>query len=429
MKSWIENQYFLKTLLKELKSKIMGGKMKILVVCQHFYPENFRINDICIELVKKGHAVTVLTGLPNYPEGKVLKEYRGHKNRKQFVNGIKIERCSLVGRGKSTLMMGINYIWFLLFGSLKAMRMKKDFDVVYVYQLSPITMAWPAIVVKKMAKIPMIIHCLDQWPISVTTGPISKNSVIYKILYKISRWTYLQADKITISSKSFKNYFEQELKISKAMKGLIYYPSYAESEYENVGTEENGRFDIMFAGNIGPAQNCETIVECAKLLKDKKDITFHIVGDGLSRKHCEELAKKYTLGNVIFHGFHAISEMPYFYRLADCFMITMVDNEVVNSTLPAKIQSYMLAGKPIVGAISGEVKFVVDEAECGMCTDSGNAKELAGIILKIYKEDKKLEQWGKNGLKYYKNNFEKEKCISDLENILMNEIRRDKHDR
>lgn len=398
--------------------------MKILVVCQHFYPETFRINDICYELVKKGHHVTVLTGLPNYPKGKVWKEYKWFKNRNQIVEGVHIKRCSLIGRGTSTLLLGINYLWFTVFGCIKALLMKKDFDIVYVYQLSPITMAWPAIVVKKLKKIPLLIHCLDQWPISVTTGPIAKESALYKLLYKLSVWTYNKADKIIISSKSFKKYFETELHISESDKGLVYYPSYAESDYENVTQEDNGVFDLMFAGNIGPAQSVETIVETANILKDHKDIVFHIVGDGLSRVDCKNLATKYGLTNIQFHGFHDVSKMPAFYSLADSFIITMVDNEVVNSTLPAKIQSYMLAGKPIFGAISGEVKEVVEQAKCGICCASGDYQGLANSILEAYNKKEELQQWGQNAKDYYYAHFEKEKCINDLINIFDEEIKK-----
>ena len=262
-----------------------------------------------------------------------------------------------------------------------------------------------------------MIHCLDQWPISVTTGPISKKSKIYDILSKISIWTYRQADVITISSKSFQKYFENELRISSEEKGLIYYPSYAENTYQNMKFVDNKMFDIVFAGNVGPAQSCETIVECAELLKEKQDIHFHIVGDGLSREACEKSANEKGLKNITFHGMHKLEEMPKYYSLADAFIITMVDNEVVNSTLPAKIQSYMLAGKPIFGAISGEVKEVVEEAECGKCTISGNAEELAHLIEHYYQNADLLKQWGENGLKYYQKHFEKEKCISDLEKI------------
>ena len=384
--------------------------MKILVVCQHFYPENFRINDICFELVKKGHDVTVLTGLPNYPKGKVFKEYRWFKNRNQVINGVKIKRCSLVGRGNSTIMMGINYLWFAFFGSLKALFMKKDFDLVYVFQISPITMAWPAILIKKIKKIPLIIHCLDQWPISVTIGPIKKGSLIYNIIYKIS-------------SKSFKNYFINELNISKKSKKLIYYPSYAESCYGNINFENNKVFDLVFAGNIGPAQSVETIIEAANILKNHKDIFFHIVGDGLSKKNCEDLAKKYKLKNIKFYGYFPVEEMPKFYNKADAFLITMVNNDVVNNTLPAKIQSYMLSGKPIIGAISGEVKNVVKDANCGLCCESLDYNELAKIILEAKNNSDMLKIWSKNSKNYYLKYFEKDKCINNLVKIMKKTIR------
>ena len=390
--------------------------MKILVVCQHFYPENFRINDICYELKKRGHDVTVLTGLPNYPKGKVFKDYKWHKNRKQIINGVKVIRCSLVGRGSSLLGMIINYMWFAISGSIKAFFMKKNFDVVYVYQLSPITMTWPARVVKKIAKIPLIIHVLDQWPISITTGGVSKNSLPYKILTKWSKNAYNSADIISCSSKSFKDYFINELGISED-KRFIYLPSYAEDDYKNINGEKNDNFDLVFAGNIGPAQSVETIIEAANLLKDKKQIKFHIVGDGLSYNSCRTLADKYNLDNVIFYGYHPVSDMPKYYSIADAFLITMVDNEVVNSTLPAKVQSYMVAARPIIGAISGEVSDVIKEADCGLCCKSLDYKGLANLILTASKSDK-LKDWSDNAYNYYEKHFKKEKCIDDLENLL-----------
>ena len=396
--------------------------MKILVVGQHFYPEQFRINDIAFELVKMGHDVTVLTGLPNYPKGKVLKEYKWFKNRKQTINGVKIIRCSLVGRGTSTIKMAINYLWYAFFGSLKALFMKKDYDIIYIYQTSPITMVYPARVVKRLRKIPLVIHCLDQWPISITTGGVKKESFIYKILYKISKKCYEKTDLITISSKSFKTYFESELKISYKDKGLNYWPSYAEDDYKNTKSINNKVFDLVFAGNIGPAQSVETIIEAANVLKKEKDIMFHIVGDGLSRAACENLAKQYKLTNVIFHGLFDVSKMSPFYDLADAFLITMVDNEVVNSTLPAKIQSYMVAGKPIIGAISGEVKDVIEEAKCGLCVKSLDYKGLADCILQAKKEKSKLKIWGAAAYKYYQDNFEKSKLMKELEKTMLNTI-------
>lgn len=397
--------------------------MKILVVSQHFFPEQFRVNDLCYSLAERGHSVTVLTGLPNYPKGKIYKGYKFFRKRNQNINNVKIKRCTLIGRGNSTIRLGINYLWFAFFASMKALFMKKDFDIIYVYQTSPITMAWPAIVMKKLAKKPLVINCLDQWPISVTTGPINTDSLLYKILYKISKATYNKADLITISSSPFKNYFEEVLKIKD--KGLIYTPSYAENVYDNIKTKENGIFDFIFAGNIGPAQSVETIIEAANILKNNKKIKFHIVGDGLSKANCIKRAEELNLKNVEFYDFRPVTEMKELYEMADAFMITMVDNEVVNATLPAKLQSYMLAGKPIIGAINGEVKEKIKEANCGLCCKSLDYKKFAEILQKMANSSREqIDKWSENAYNYYKNNFEKEKCIDNIEKVFNNLINR-----
>ena len=391
--------------------------MKILMVCQHFYPEQFRINDICFELALRGHEVTVLTGLPNYPEGRVFPGYHAKAKRDETVRGVRIIRTFLIGQGTNVLTLGLNYLTFIVSSVLKAKRLAGPFDLVYSYQLSPISMVWPAITVKKRFGIPLILHCLDQWPVSLTAGPFRKDTAVYRWFEKISIRTYRAADVILLSSRSFRKYFETELGITAEEKGLIYYPSYAESDYDNVGSEDNGVFDLVFAGNIGPAQSVETIIECAGYLRERRDIHFHIVGDGLSCGKCRKLAEEMQLTNVTFHGFHPVSDMPAYYRLADAFLITMVDNEVVNSTLPAKIQSYMLAGKPIFGAIGGEVADVVKEAGCGLCTGAYDAKGLADLIASRSGDASSLKEMGEKGRAYYLRHFEKETCIRALEEI------------
>lgn len=392
--------------------------MKILVVCQHFYPEQFRINDICFSLAKRGHDVTVLTGLPNYPKGKVFPEYRYHKNREQLINGVKIIRCSLIGRGSNPITFGINYAWFAISGKLKARTLNDKYDLVYSYQTSPISMVWPAITVKKKQHIPLVINCLDQWPISVTTGPISKKSLFYKWLYRISVNTYKKADLITITSRSYEEYFNNELHLSTEKYGLVYWPQYAEDIYQKTTFTNNGTFDLLFAGNIGPASSVETIINAAVILKNEKNIKFHIVGDGMNREICEKIAKDNGLSNVTFYGYHPVNEMQQYFDLADTFLITMVNNEVVNRTLPAKMQSYMLAKKPILGAINGEANTCITSAECGLSVNSGDSEGLANIILKASKQPNIWKTWGNNGYNYYENHFAKEELLNQLEEIL-----------
>lgn len=388
--------------------------MKILIVSQHFYPESFRINDIAFSLAKRGHEVTVLTGLPNYPSGIIYPGYRHGEKRDQLINSVHIIRSSLVGRGKSLWRFGLNYLWFAIAAKNKAKKLKTKFDLVFCYQTSPVTMAWPAIEVKKRQKIPFILLCLDQWPISITAGPFRYNSLPYKFFWRLSRDTYQQADRILITSQSFKDYFETELKLDAKTYGLDYWPQYAEDDYAHTQVINNQLFDLVYAGNIGPASDCETIVKAAKLLISHKDIHFHVVGDGVNRQICEKLAE--GLENITFHGFYPVNKLKAFYDLADAFLITMKDNEVVNYTLPAKMQSYMLAAKPIVGAINGETKRVIKVANCGYCSEASNAHHLAENILSL-KKDTEIKQKGKNALKYYQQHFNKEKLLTQFEEI------------
>lgn len=398
--------------------------MKILIVSQHFYPEPFRINDIAKELVKSGHSVTVLTGLPNYPSGIIPNEYRSLKQRSELYEGVRILRTSIIGRGTSLNRMGLNYLSFAINASIRAFFLKERYDVVFCFQTSPVSMALPAIAYKSRHKIPFVLYCLDQWPISLTAGPFKEDTLAYRFFYHFSRWIYNQADTLLLSSQSFKAYFANVLKISSSDKNLTYWPSYAESLYQEIAHVENEQFDLVFAGNVGPAQNVEMIIEAANALKSYTDIHFHIVGDGLSLWACKQLAQKYNLNNVSFHGHHPVEEMPKYYAIADAFLITMVDNPVVNQTLPAKVQSYMAAKRPILGAINGEVRNVVEDAQCGLVTSSDDLKGFILNILEAQKNPNLRSKWAENGFKYYNEHFNKDILINQLISIFTENIQK-----
>ena len=366
--------------------------------------------------------MTVLTGLPNYPEGRVFDGYRHGENRDQVVNGVRIIRCHLVGRGRNIIGFGINYAWFAISGILKARKIKDDFDLVYSYETSPVSMVYPAITVKKKKNIPLIVNCLDQWPISVTAGPIPEKSLFYRFLYNMSVSIYSKADLITITSESFRSYFENVLKLPAEKYGLVYWPQYAEDTYQAIGRKDNGVYDLLFAGNIGPASNVEMIVETARLLQDDKKIFFHIVGDGMNRPQCEQLAESYGLDNIRFYGSHPVEEMPPYYELADALMITMVDNPVINYTLPGKMQSYLASGKPIAGSINGETQRVIKEAGCGICVPAEDAAGFAAAIRKLASDPEDRLQRGANGRTYYQTHFDKNRLLDQLEDIFAKTI-------
>ena len=395
--------------------------MKILVICQYYYPEPFRITDICESLVIRGHEVTVLTGLPNYPEGVVLEEYRHGERREEVLGGVKIIRCHETGRGKTKVRLFFNYLSYAVSATIKACRMNEEFDVVFVNQLSPVMMGIPAIAYKKKFKKNILLYCLDLWPDSLVAGGVKYDSIVYGIFYKISKWIYTSADLILVSSSMFENYFGEVLGIDKT--NMIHLPQYAEdlflgsTDKSGTQTHKRGLFNFVFAGNIGEIQSVDTIIKAANELKSRDDIFFHIVGEGAKLEYCKNLTDELVVNSIKFYGRKAIEQMPTLYEMADAMLITLKGNKALSLTLPGKVQSYMAAGKPIIGAIDGETRLVISKANCGYTCDAEDYLALANLIIEFCRTDEK-EQMGKNAQEFYLENYSKDKFMAALENAL-----------
>ena len=394
---------------------------KILVICQYYKPEPFRISDICEELVRKGHEVHVVTGYPNYPEGRIYKGYGVGKKIDEKINGVSVHRCFTFPRKKGSINRMLNYYSFAISSLLYVLSSKcktsdkKKFDVVYLNQLSPIMMSYAAIAYKIKYCTPIIMYCLDLWPESLVAGGIKRNSIIYKYYHKVSKNIYRKVDKILVSSSMFAEYLNKEFNINKSI--IQYLPQYAEKIFNNIPLKkENGIFEFMFAGNIGSLQSIETIIEAADMLKEKP-IRFHIIGEGTQLEYLKNLA--INLDNIFFYGRKPIDEMPRFYEKADAMLVTMKSDAVLNLTIPGKVQSYMAAGKPIIGAIDGETRKLISESKCGFCGSAENSQELANNILKFINSDTDRAQLGKNARIFYQKHFEKELFMEKIERELI----------
>lgn len=387
--------------------------MKILVVCQYYYPEPFRHPDICEELVRRGHDVTVVTGLPNYPMGEIYDGYRNGRKRNEVLNGVKIHRCFTIGRKHGAAYRFLNYYSFAFSSSNYVKKLERDYDVVFVHQLSPVMMAKAAMRYKRKHDTPVVLYCLDLWPESLVAGGIGRNSTIYKFFHRVSAKIYQQADKILVTSRLFADYFEKEFGIT----DTEYLPQYAEAIFapEQCKKAEDGYIDFMFAGNIGAAQSIDTIIKAAKLLIDIPNIRWHIVGEGSELERLQSMAR--GMEQVIFYGRKPLEEMPKYYAMADAMLITMQRDPVLSLTLPGKVQTYMAAGKPVIGAINGEASLVINEAECGLCGNAEDAEALAENIRKFIKMDR--AQFGRDARKYYDEHFDKKMFIDRLEDALM----------
>ena len=388
-----------------------------MVVCQYYYPEPVRITDICEELVKQGNEITVLTGVPNYPMGNIYNGYKLFNNKDEVINGVKIKRCFTIPRKKGKVTRLLNYISFPLSSASKIRKLEKDFDIVLVNQLSPVIMANAGIKYKKKNNIKLVLYCLDLWPESLLVGGVSKKSILYKFFYKLSEKIYTKADSILIGSHTFEDYLLSQFKIERSK--IKFLPQYAETIFtpEECKKEEDENIDILFAGNIGKAQSMDTILEAACRTQTIKNLKWHIVGDGIEYERCLNKIKEKNTKNIKMYGRKSIEEMPKIYKKADAMLVSLCGDSFVSNTLPGKVQSYMAAGKPIIGAANGETKIVIKEAKCGYCGPADDYKTLVSNVKKFIRLANKKEL-GVNSYNYYKENYSKEKFITKLLNEL-----------
>lgn len=398
--------------------------MKILVVTQYFWPEEFRINDICEGFIEQGHQVEVLTGIPNYPHGSFFEGHSLFKKGVKEYKGVKVRRVPLIPRGKDNfLMLGLNYISYTLSASIACLGLLfNKYDRVFVFQLSPITLALPGIIVSKIKKIPSIIYVQDLWPESLFTIKEINNKNIKRVLNKICSSIYKSFDKLLITSRSFEDkLIEKGVNREK----IEYFPQWAEDFYsENTQNEDeikNGNeFIVTFAGNIGKAQSVDTIIEAANLAKNQESIKWQILGDGSEFEYIKKLVDKYSLHETVkLLGRKPSSDMPKYFSTSDALIVTLRDDDILRATLPAKVQSYMASGKPILAAISGEGNRTIIDSNCGLVGEAEDYVKLYENVIKLFNMSKEERNTlGKNGKEYFNNNFTREKLLNQLEIIM-----------
>lgn len=398
--------------------------MNILVVSQYYYPEPLRINEICEELVNRENEVTVLTTNPNYPDGEIYDGYKNERN-EELINGVKVIRCKSRPRHSGNKNLALSYISFAKNASKEIEKINARFDIVYVYQLSPITSCIPAILYKKKYKVPMVLYCLDIWPESLK-GSVAENGIIYKACSLLSKYVYESSDKLTVTSPSFVSYISDLCKIDEEQIDIL--PQHSIDIVHDLvipkkTLDSKDVINFVFIGNIGESQNIECIIESLNYVKNIDRLVIHFVGSGSYLEESIALSEKSGFSShVIFHGRHPKSEMANFYIMADVCIVSLKDEGIVGYTIPGKLQEYMAAGKPILACINGDTTNVIQQAECGVCTIADDRKQLAKGIDYMIENSDKLATWGKNARKYYEENYTLKIHVDRLEDILLKEL-------
>lgn len=398
---------------------------RILLITQYFYPENFKSNDIAFELVKRGHKVDALVGIPNYPEGKYYKGYGFFRKRHEVVNGVNIYRAFQTPRGKGGWRLPFNYFSYVISAFLWILFKFawKKYDCVLVHEPSPILQALPAVLYKKLRHCPLYIWVLDMWPEAIVSSGGVKNKRIYTTVLKLVRHIYNHCDKILISSRRFEDMIVE--KGDYASK-IIYFPNWSEdilamNQKCEIPALPDG-FKIMIAGNLGKVQNLDAVGEAMKDLKDT-EVKWLIVGDGSKKAWLDGFIEENKLQDVaITYGKYPFKAMPAFYKEADALLVTLESGyRQLEAVVPARLQSYMSSGISILAMIGQGTRELIEEADCGYAVPAGDYKALAQTIKeKVLPYKETFRKKGANGRAYYLKNFTLDKCITDLENIIKN---------
>lgn len=406
-------------------------KKKILFVCQYFYPETFRGNDIAFHLAEEGHDVHVVTGIPNYPKGKFFTGYGLFKKRHEVINGVRVTHFPIVPRGEDNkIMLMLNYFSFLIVGWIWMFfhALWHKYDMVFCQQLSPVTMSSPAVLYKKMRKVPLYTWVLDLWPESLTAAGGINNKYILGFFDWFVKSEYKNSDKILTSSKSFD---KSILKYGDYKDKIIYYPQWSDGTSSSTTSEytlpktlqelSNGsNFIVMFAGAVGEAHGMECNMQAALKTKEYKNIKWVIVGDGRRLDWVRTFVKDNGLEDtVITLGRFPSETMPLFFEKANVMLVSLTDSPLFNMYSPAKIASYMAAERPIIAVLNGEGGEVIKAAKCGWNVNAGDSTGLAQLVVELSHTDQQvLKEKAHNGKKYYEAFFDKEKCLKKFDEII-----------
>ena len=379
---------------------------RILVYTNHFYPEQFKINEIVEWLSNEGSHIRIITGLPNYPSGKIIKEYSNI-----FKDNIIINRLFLIPRGSgSNLMLIINYVSYFIscfFFTIYIALFKKKYDVIFVHHTSPIFIAFHPVVYSFFKKTKKILWDLDIWPESLQAVGVVKSSYIISTLEIMVKWVYSKYDSILVTSKSLCSVVKQRFDGR-----IIYFPNWADKVIEvnkidakrsfSINTK---KFNIVYTGNIGKSQNFKSLLKTIEHVDDY--IHWIFVGDGRFKSQLINLINHKNLNaKVSFIDQVSIDLIPSIVSKADSLFLSLKSDVIFSKTVPAKLQTYMALGKPIIGVLEGEGAKLIVDSDCGIVEENYNYEELAKKINSFAsKNSSELNKKGENAKKYYSKHF------------------------
>ena len=400
--------------------------MKILIVSQYFWPENFRVNDLTQEFVKRGHSVTVLTGIPNYPAGIVFDAYRQNPKAFEQYAGAKVLRVPMLARAQGSIRLFLNYLSFVcgacVFGPWRLRG--QQFDAIFVFEPSPVTVGLPAILLGGIKRTPVVFWVLDLWPETLAAIGVVRSPRLLGWIGQMVKFIYERCTLVLGQSRAFLGSIS---KYCTDPHKIRYFPSWAEAVFNAPDSSpapeiplRKDVFNILFAGNIGEAQDMPAVIAAAEKLKSNASIRWLIVGDGRRSDWLKvEVERRGLQENVLLLGRFPVERIPSFYAHADALLVSLKNDPVFSMTIPGKVQSYLMAGIPLIGMLNGEGAEVIKQANAGLTCSAGDADGLVAAVLEMAAQNsEQRHQLGLNGRAFATTEFDRDMLIERLEALL-----------
>lgn len=397
--------------------------MRLLVVSQYFWPENFRINDLVAGLIERGHEVTVLTGQPNYPSGRFPAGYGWRGPRLEKYAGAEVVRVPLLPRGSGGgLRLTLNYLSFAIaacVGVVLRLPHGKCFDAIFVCQLSPITVGIPAALARWRYRAPVLFWVLDLWPESLAAVGVVRSPWLLRPVESLVRWIYRRCDRVLVPSRAF---MPEVARYGVPERNIRYFPNWGEAVFENPALVTEAPdlpvgFRVLFAGNVGAAQDFPAILDAATVLKKRTDIQWIIVGDGRMASWAQEEASRRGLERTVhFLGQHPLEAMPSFFAASNALLVSLKRDPMLALTVPGKLQSYLASGVPVLAMLAGEGARIVAESGAGFHCPSGDSAALAEAVERLAAlPAAERARMGRNGREYFAEHFARERVLDHLD--------------
>jgi glycosyltransferase involved in cell wall biosynthesis len=401
--------------------------MRVLLITQYFWPENFIINHVARGMVERGITVDVLTGMPNYPQGAFYDGYGGMRTRREHHEGIEVVRVPMIPRGKRKAQLAINYMSFAASASLFGPAMLRDkYDVSLVYAPSPATVALVGLAFKRLRQIPLVYWVQDLWPDSLDAAGAPEWPLLHRTVAGMMRRIYRGSDCVLVPSMGF---VDSVVAAGGDEAKIKFLPNTVEDFYQPVSVPQNAPeshefpsdgFNIVFGGNIGEAQDFETVIDAAEITRHRGDIRWILIGDGRKREMIEADVRRRNLTDTVrLLGARPSSTMPIYFALADALLLTLRADPAFSRTIPSKLQAYFACGKPVIAGVNGEVARIVSQAKAGVISASGDPQALANAALRLSEasEDER-KRMGENARGYYNSHYTRGRVLDQLIQLL-----------